>query len=245
MDPNDLHYIHPAHPPYASQENINSEHQHTLSPGIYQPSFPNSFQHCHSFQSTSESAEREILSMTYSPQVTAPASSSQTIPIFPTSSLTQAASGSSLPFTQSLAEHTRYRDQENRKNIDSPEVHGSQPHTILWNTQTPSDGGAYQGLDKMPAVTCRQPVVDLAGPPDISFAATLGRGDDPRAFQRLSGYHEVRNDQQRFECFQDCRWRRLGVKGFSRRANLLVHLRNCHGQQIPKHDRRGRGRGKK
>lgn len=98
----------------------------------------------------------------------------------------------------------------------------------------------------MVPITYRQPLVDPTGPPpDIDlFIARLGRGVDSMAFQRLSGYLKMKNDQQLFECFQDCRWRRLGVDGFKRRANLLVHLRNCHGQHILKHDGHGRGRGK-
>ncbi|RPB06983.1 hypothetical protein P167DRAFT_579780 [Morchella conica CCBAS932] len=127
-------------------------------------------------------------------------------------------------------------------------VHDSQQYLALWNTQRMPDRlYTYEELAIMTPIADQQPPMDLSSPPPNigSFAATLSHSDDSRAFQRLSGYHKKKNDLQYFECFQDCRWRRLGVKGFKRRANLLVHLRNCHGQKIEKNDRHGNVRGRR
>ncbi|KAI5848517.1 hypothetical protein DFP73DRAFT_334752 [Morchella snyderi] len=59
----------------------------------------------------------------------------------------------------------------------------------------------------------------------------------PYAFRMLPGYCGKRNDNGLLECLADCHKKRLGLRGFQRRSNLLVHLRNCHGQEIRKYDR--------
>lgn len=56
----------------------------------------------------------------------------------------------------------------------------------------------------------------------------------PRAFQDLAGYKGLRNSDERLNCFHDCKRQRVGGKGFGRRGNLYAHLRQYHGQKVPR-----------
>ncbi|KAH8154496.1 uncharacterized protein LAJ45_01024 [Morchella importuna] len=107
--------------------------------------------------------------------------------------------------------------------------------------QTPSINSP--STDAVPALSRPHPTIGERQPsssppvdPNPSRSGPTQHGG-PYAFQNLPGYCGKRNDENRFECFGDCRKRRLGRHGFGRRSNLLVHLRNCHGQQVPKYDR--------
>lgn len=68
-------------------------------------------------------------------------------------------------------------------------------------------------------------------------ALPANRISDPRPdhlFRSLDGYHGKKNSADLLDCFKDCIKRHLGTQGFTRRGNLLAHLRRYHGQDIPK-----------
>ncbi|RPB08786.1 hypothetical protein P167DRAFT_577822 [Morchella conica CCBAS932] len=67
----------------------------------------------------------------------------------------------------------------------------------------------------------------------------VSSGEGSYAFKGLPGYKREKNYYNLLDCFETCSKRRHGERGFKRRGNLIVHLRNCHHQIIPKYDRGG------
>jgi hypothetical protein len=60
----------------------------------------------------------------------------------------------------------------------------------------------------------------------------------PKDYSLLStGYLAKKNKDGNLDCFEDCELRRYGKRGFTRRSNLLTHLRSCHLQDIPRNDK--------
>lgn len=105
----------------------------------------------------------------------------------------------------------------------------------------------YTGFDGSPrplsptTTTARRPAVqynefgESPGPiPRRTTATTYKHADPrpPRAFRNLDGYWNIRNEHYLLDCFGDCKAKRRGERGVRRRANMLSHLRQYHGQDI-------------
>lgn len=56
----------------------------------------------------------------------------------------------------------------------------------------------------------------------------------PFAFRDLPAYLKQKDPRyQLYNCFEGCHKLRFGENGFSRRSNLLAHLKTCHRQEVP------------
>ncbi|KAI5848520.1 hypothetical protein DFP73DRAFT_620951 [Morchella snyderi] len=84
--------------------------------------------------------------------------------------------------------------------------------------------------------------VDGQGP--VNEATPRASGGGGCDFMMSPGYNRIKNGYNLFDCVENCSKGRYGARGFTRRGNLIVHLRNCHHQTIPKYDRGGTGKKK-
>lgn len=79
----------------------------------------------------------------------------------------------------------------------------------------------------------------------VNVAIPRAPGGEGCDFKMSRGYNRIKNDYNLLDCVENCLKGRYGARGFKRRGNLIVHLRNCHHQTIPKYDRGGAGNKKR